>query len=41
MSSKLSIEKVLTNLEEREVFLRRQQAFHAQQEVHHREQQAA
>jgi hypothetical protein len=41
MSSKLSIDEVLTNLEARAVFLRERQAFHAQQEVHHREQRAA
>lgn len=41
MSSKPSIEKVVSNLEQREAFLRQQQAFHAQQEVHHREQRSA
>jgi hypothetical protein len=38
MSSKLSIEELLSNLENRVVFHRDQEAFHAQQEVHHREQ---
>ena len=41
MSAKLSIEKVVSNLEHREVFLRQQQAFHAQQEIHHRDRRAA
>ncbi|HEX3530634.1 MAG TPA: hypothetical protein VH988_26525 [Thermoanaerobaculia bacterium] len=41
MSSKRSIEEVLSNLETRAVFLRERQTFHAQQEVHHREQRAA
>ena len=40
MSSKLSVEEVLANLEQRAVALREQEAFHAQQEVHHREQRA-
>jgi hypothetical protein len=40
MSSKLSVEEVLTNLEERAAYHRDQEAFHAQQEVHHREQRA-
>jgi hypothetical protein len=40
MSSKLSVEEVLANLEQRAVSLREQEAFHAQQEVHHREQRA-
>ena len=40
MSSKLSVEEVLTNLEERAAHHRDQEAFHAQQEVHHREQRA-
>ena len=38
MSSKLSVEELLANLEKRAVFCREQEAFHAQQEVHHREQ---
>jgi hypothetical protein len=38
MSSKLSMEEVLSNLEQRAVVLRDQEAFHAQQEAHHREQ---
>lgn len=38
MSSKLSVEEVLANLEQRAISLREQEAFHAQQEVHHREQ---
>jgi hypothetical protein len=41
MSSKRSIEEVLSNLEARAAFLHQQQAFHAQQEVHHREQREA
>ncbi|HEX4961857.1 MAG TPA: hypothetical protein VF173_13520 [Thermoanaerobaculia bacterium] len=41
METKLSIEEVLSNLEARAIFLRDQEAFHAQQEVHHREQRAA
>jgi hypothetical protein len=41
MSSKVSVEEVLSNLEQRAVFHREQEAFHAQQEVHHREQRAA
>jgi len=47
MSSKLSVEDVLANLEARAAFHRQQEAhhrdqeaFHAQQEVHHREQRA-
>ncbi|HEX9942404.1 MAG TPA: hypothetical protein VGG03_10335, partial [Thermoanaerobaculia bacterium] len=40
MSSKLSVEEVLSNLEARAVFHRDQEALHAQQEVHHREQRA-
>ena len=40
MSSKLSIEELLSNLENRVVFHRDQEAFHAQQEVHHGEQRA-
>ena len=35
-----SVEEVLTNLEKRAVSIREQEAFHAQQEVHHREQRA-
>ena len=38
MGAKLSVEEVLSNLEERAVFHRDQEAFHAQREVHHREQ---
>jgi len=38
MSSKLSVEEVLSNLEERAAFHRSQKALHAQQEAHHREQ---
>jgi hypothetical protein len=41
MSAKLSIEKVVSNLEQREAFLRQQKDFHAQQESHHGEQRAA
>jgi len=41
MSAKPSIEKVVSNLEQREAFLRQQQDFHAQQEIHHREQRTA
>jgi len=40
MSSKLTVEEVLANLEKRAVSLREREAFHAQQEVHHREQRA-
>jgi hypothetical protein len=40
MSSKLSVEDVLSNLEQRAVFHREQEALHAQKEVHHREQRA-
>lgn len=40
MSSKLSVEDVLAHLEKRAVSLRDEEAFHAQQEVHHREQRA-
>jgi hypothetical protein len=40
MSSKLSVEELLANLEKRVVFCREQEAFHAQQEIHHREQRA-
>jgi len=41
MSSRRSVEEVLSNLEARAVFLREREAFHAQQEAHHREQRAA
>lgn len=41
MSSKLSVEDVLANLEERAKFHREQEAFHAQKESHHRDQRAA
>jgi hypothetical protein len=40
MSSKLSVEEVLSTLEQRAAFHREQEALHAQQEVHHREQRA-
>lgn len=40
MSSKISVEEVLANLEKRAVSLREQETFHAQQEAHHREQRA-
>jgi hypothetical protein len=40
MSSKLSVEDVLTNLEERAAFHREQEGLHAQQEAHHRDQRA-
>lgn len=40
MSSKLSVEEVLSNLEERAAFHRAQEALHAQQEAHHHEQRA-
>jgi hypothetical protein len=40
MSSKLSVEEVLANLEQRATRHRDQEAFHAQQETHHREQRA-
>jgi len=40
MSSKMSVEEVLANLEERAAHHRDQEALHAQQEVHHREQRA-
>jgi len=40
MSSKLTVEELLANLEQRAVFHQDQEAFHAQQEVHHREQRA-
>lgn len=40
MSSKLSVDEVLSNLEARAVFHREQEAFHAAREVHHREQKA-
>jgi hypothetical protein len=38
MSSKLSVEEVLANLEQRATFHRNQEVLHAQQEVHHQEQ---
>ena len=41
MSSKLSIEDVLANLEKQSAFHREQEAFHAQKESHHRDQRAA
>lgn len=40
MSSKLSVEEVLANLEQRAAFHREQEALHAEQEAHHREQRA-
>lgn len=40
MSSKLSVEEVLANLEERAAFHREQEALHAKQENHHRDQRA-
>jgi hypothetical protein len=40
MSSKLSVEEVLAHLEQRAVSLREQEALHAKQESHHREQRA-
>ena len=40
MSSKLSIEEVLDNLEKRAAFHRDREAFHGQQEAHHQEQRA-
>ena len=40
MSSKLSVEEVMSTLEQRAIFHREQEAFHAQQEVHHGEQRA-
>lgn len=40
MSSKLSVEEVLANLEERLSFHRAQEALHAQQEAHHQKQRA-
>jgi hypothetical protein len=39
MSSNLSVAEVLSNLEQRVVFLREQEAFHGEQEAHHREQE--
>lgn len=41
MSSKLSVEDVLANLEERATYHREQEAFHAEKESHHRDQRAA
>lgn len=40
MSAKLSVEEVLAHLEQRAVALREKEAFHGQQEAHHREQRA-
>lgn len=40
MSSKLSVEDVLANLEKKLAFHREQEIFHTQQEAHHREQSA-
>ena len=40
MSLKLSVEEMLSHLERRVVSLREQEALHARQEVHHREQRA-
>jgi hypothetical protein len=40
MSLKISVEDVLSNLEQRAAFHREQEDAHAQQEVHHREQRA-
>ncbi len=40
MSSKLSVEALLANLEERAAFHREQEALHAQKETHHRDQRA-
>ncbi len=40
MSSKLSVEDVLANLEQRAIFHRDQEVFHAQKAVDHQEQQA-
>jgi hypothetical protein len=40
MSSKTSVEELLSSLEQRAASLRDQEAFHARQEVHHREQRA-
>ena len=40
MTSKLSVEEVLAHLEQRAVSLREQEALHAKQEIHHREQRA-
>lgn len=40
MSTKLSVEEVLANLERRAADHREQEAFHAQREAHHREQRA-
>jgi hypothetical protein len=40
MSSKLSVEEMLSHLEQRAVSLREQEALHARQEVYHREQRA-
>jgi hypothetical protein len=40
MSSKLSVDEVLSNLERRAAFHREQEALHARQAAHHQEQQA-
>jgi len=40
MSSKLSVEDVLSQLEKRETFHREREAFHSQQEASHREERA-
>jgi hypothetical protein len=40
MSSRLSVEELLSALEQRAVFLREEEAVHARQEAHHREQRA-
>jgi hypothetical protein len=40
MSSKMSVEEVLSELEQRATFHREQEAFHTQEEVRHREERA-
>lgn len=40
MSSKLSVDEVLANLEQRAAFHREQEALHAEREIHHAEQRA-
>ncbi len=40
MSSKLSVEEVVANLEKKLAFHREQETFHTEQEAHHREQRA-
>ena len=40
MSSKMSVEEVLSELEQRATFHREREAFHAQEEVRHREERA-